>query len=182
MSRAPLESACKEYEEDLVLHYYGENTDSDKRRIEQHLIDCRSCRCFLDDLGRLLPQLADAEEMPPAFWERYYRETVAKLAEQEERKYWWRSWFKPARTWMVPAFGSVAVVVLVVGLVIGKGNLRLFVEPRPEKIPQEILADQNQLEFFESMDMLEALGRLERQDEQKSDETNNEPGRLGESV
>lgn len=67
---------------------------------------------------------------------------------------------------MVPAFGTAAVAVLIVGLVFGKGNLRLFVEPRPERIPQEILADEKQLEFFESMDMLEALGKLENQDDQ----------------
>jgi hypothetical protein len=181
-NRAPLETACKQYEEDLVLHYYGENSDGEKGRVEEHLTRCHSCRSFLDDLGRLLPQMADAEQMPQAFWDSYYRETVSKLAEQDERKRWWRSLFKPMQTWMVPAFGSVAVAVLVVALVVGKGNLRLFVEPRAERIPQEILADQNQLEFFESMDMLEALGRLERQDDQRPDETRSQSNGLSDSV
>jgi hypothetical protein len=63
--------------------------------------------------------------------------------------------------------------VLVVGLMFGKSNLISLVEPRPEKIPQEILADKNQLEFFESLDMLEALSKLEAQDEPKTDATNN---------
>jgi len=174
---APLETACKQYEEDLVLHYYGENGDNERRRVEQHLTSCHSCRRFLGDLQRVLPQMAGAEEMPQAFWDNYYRETVSKLAEQEERKFWWRSLFNPMRTWMAPAFGTVAVAVLVVGLVIGKGNLRLFVEPRGESIPREILADQNQLEFFESMDMLEALDRLENQDDQKTDTINGESNR-----
>lgn len=163
---APLETACRQYEEDLVLHYYGENSDAERWRVEEHLATCDCCRRFLEDLHGLLPQMADAKEMPQTFWDSYYRETVAKLAEQEERKYWWRSLFKPMRTWMVPAFGTAAVAVLIVGLVFGKGNLRLFVEPRPERIPQEILADEKQLEFFESMDMLEALGKLENQDDQ----------------
>ncbi|MGH7795158.1 MAG: anti-sigma factor family protein [Candidatus Binatia bacterium] len=176
---APLETACKQYEEDLVLHYYGENSDEEKRGIEEHLAACHSCRRFLDDLRRLLPQMADAAEMPQTFWDSYYRETVSKLAEQEERKYWWRSLFTPMRTWMVPAFATAAVAVLVVGLLFGKGNLRLFVEPRPERIPQEILADQKQLEFFESMDMLEALGKLENQDDQKTDALNSEFSRAG---
>jgi len=178
-NRAPLETACKQYEEDLVLHYYGENSDDERRRVQDHLIACRPCRRFTDDLRRLLPQIADAEEMPQTFWDDYYRETLSKLAEHEERKYWWRSLFQPMRTWMVPAFGTAAVAVLVVGLMFGKGNLRLFVEPPPERIPQEILADKNQLEFFESMDMLEALGKLENQDDPNTDATNSDSSRAG---
>lgn len=160
-----LESACKDYEEDLVLYYYGENSGADRQRIAEHLSACVRCRVFVDDLQRLLPQMADqSEEMPQSFWDSYYRETVAKLAEQEERKYWWRSWFAPARGWMVPAFGTVGVVVLVVGLLFGKGNLGSFMERSPVKIPQEILVDSNQLEFFKSMDILESLDHLEQQD------------------
>ena len=176
---APLATACKQYEEDLVLHYYGENGENESRRIEEHVANCHACRRFLDDLRSLLPQMADAQEMPQSFWDRYYRETIAKLAAQEERKNdrGWRWLLKPMQTWMVPAFGTAAVAVLVIGLVVGKGNLRLFSEPRTQGIPHEILADQNQLQFFESMDMLEVLGRLERQDEQNSDSTHRDSSR-----
>jgi Putative zinc-finger len=161
----PLESACKEYEEDLVLHYYGENSADDRRRIEQHLQGCDRCRVFVGDLRRLLPQMAKSEEMPQTFWDSYYRETVAKLAEQEERKSWWRSWLvAPVHGWMVPAFGTLAGTVLVVGLLFGKGNLSSFIERPSRNIPQEIIADTNQLEFFRTMDMLEALDKLEQQD------------------
>jgi hypothetical protein len=55
------------------------------------------------------------------------------------------------------------VATLAIGLVIGKGNWHPFGEPR-EKIPQEILADTNQLEFFRSMDMIETLSSLESPD------------------
>lgn len=164
-----LESACKEYEEDLVLHYYGENSEDDRRRIAQHLLACERCRIFVDDLRRVLPQMAKAEEMPQSFWDSYYRETVAKLAEQEERKYWWRSWLMPVRGWMVPAFGTLAGTVLVVGLLFGKGNLGFFVEGPSRNIPQEITADSNQLEFFRTMDMLESLDNLEQQDGTKNE-------------
>jgi hypothetical protein len=167
----PLESACKQYEEDLVLHYYGENSEDEQRRVEQHLAGCHSCRRFIDDLHGLLPQITRAEEMPQTFWDNYYRETVSKLAGQDEQKSWWRSLFTPMPTWMVPAFGTVAAAVLVIGLVFGNGNLSVFVEPRQDKLPQEILTDKRQLEFFESMDMLESLSKLEAQDEQKTDAT-----------
>lgn len=174
-----LESACKQYEEDLVLYYYGENSEEERRRVERHLLSCRSCGRFLDDLRGLLPQMAQAEEVPQTFWDNYYRETVAKLTDHDEREPWWRRLFAPARLWMVPAFGTVVAAVLVIGLVFGKGNLRLFVEPHQEKIPQEILTDRNQLEFFESMDMLESLSKLEAQDDQKTNSTRSDSSRAG---
>ena len=173
----PLKSACKQYEEDLVLHYYGENSEGERSKVELHLAGCDPCRLFLEDLRKLLPQITQAEELPQSFWDNYYRETVSKLASYEEKKYWWRSLFTPMRTWMVPAFGSVVAAVLVIGLMFGNDNLKLFVEPQVEKIPQEILADRNQLEFFESMEILEALSKLEAQDEPKTDVINNDARR-----
>ena len=165
----PLEGACQKYEEDLVLYYYGEIADTERASVDRHLASCKACKRFLDDLGRLLPQMTRIEELPAAFWDNYYRQTLAKLARYEQKKQRWRSWLSPVHSWMMPAFGTVAVAVLVVGLIFGKDNLRLFVEPGVEKLPQEIIADRNQLEFFKSMDMLEALGKLEAQEETKSD-------------
>jgi hypothetical protein len=175
----PLETACKQYEEDLVLHYYGDNSQDERLRVEHHLSGCRSCRRFLDDLRALLPQMARAEEMPQTFWNNYYRETVSKLVAHDEQKSWWRSLFAPMRLWMVPAFGTVAAAVLVIGLVFGNGKLSLFSEPRQAKIPHEILTDQNQLEFFESLDILESLSKLEAQDDQKTDAPHSDSGRAG---
>jgi hypothetical protein len=85
---------------------------------------------FLDDLRRWLPQIAKSEPMAPAFWDDYYRETVSKLARQDERKHWWRALFAPRPMWMVPAFGTVGVAVLVVGLLFGRGNLSSFIQRR----------------------------------------------------
>ena len=170
-ARAPLASACKQYEEDLVLHYYGETSHDERSKIENHLADCMSCKSFLDDLRRLLPQITQTEKMPQSFWDNYYRQTVAKLADYDERKFSWRAFFASMRMWMVPAFGTVAAAVLVVGLMFGKDNIKLFVKPTAERIPQEIIADKNQLEFFESMEIIEALGKLEAQDEPKTDVT-----------
>ena len=163
-----LKSACKQYEEDLVLYYYGENSEHERCHIERHLGACDPCRLFLEDLHKLLPQITQAEEMPQSFWDNYYRETVSKLTRYEEKKHWWRGFFAPMQTWMVPAVGSLAAAVLVIGLMFGN-NRPKSVEPPLERIPQEILADRNQLEFFESMEILEALSKLEAQDEPKTD-------------
>jgi hypothetical protein len=182
--RVPLQSACKSFEEDLVLYYYGETDEVEQRRVQQHLSQCVSCQGFLDDLRRWLPQIAKSEPMTPAFWDDYYRETVAKLTRQEERKHWWRALFAPRPMWMVPAFGTVGVAVLVVGLLFGKGNLTSFIQRPAERIPQEILADENQLQFFESMDLLESLGKLEKQDDPNTDSTNSQSirGRLRQDI
>ena len=173
MERVILQNACKNFEEDLVLYYYGECDETEQRRVSEHLTQCGSCCGFLDDLRRWLPQIAQAEPMTPAFWDNYYRETVAKLAQQDERKHWWRTLIPPMKIWMVPAFGTVAMAVLVIGLLFGKGNLSSFMLRPAEKIPHEILADENQLQFFESMDLLESLGKLEAQDEQPKPEAVN---------
>lgn len=157
----PLATMCKELEEDLVLHYYGEDADAERCRLEQHLSGCVGCRRFLDDLHKLLPQMATPKDLPQSFWDNYYRETVAKLAVQQERKHWWRNLFAPMRTWMVPAFGTAAVAAIAFGVILGTGNFNFLTGKSQLRIPQEVIADSNQLEFFESLDMLESLSALE---------------------
>jgi hypothetical protein len=76
------------------------------------------------------------------------------------------------RVWMLPAFGTAVVAALAIGLVIEKGNWLFPLSQPREKIPQEILADTNQLEFFESLDMLESLSKLEALDGTKAEMLN----------
>jgi Putative zinc-finger len=159
-----LENACSDFEEDLVLYYYGDGSEAERKRMETHLHECAPCRIFLQDLERLLPQMAKPKELPQSFWDNYYRETLEKLAAVEERKFRWRNLFAPMRAWMLPTFGTAAVAVLAVALVLAKGHWNFSLKQPGESIPQEILVDTNQLEFFKSMDMLEALSKLETQD------------------
>ena len=166
-----LESACRDFEEDLVLYYYGEGAEAERSRVENHFKACSRCSRFLSDLRKLLPQMAQPSEMPDSFWNDYYREMVDKLTAQRERNLWWKNLFAPMRLWIMPAFGTAAVAVLAVGLVLGKGGWT-FQSGRPQqKIPQEILTDVRQLEFFNSMDMLESLRLLERLDGTKTEST-----------
>jgi predicted anti-sigma-YlaC factor YlaD len=159
-----LRSACKDFEADLVLYYYGDNARAERARVESHLKSCPPCHEFLDDLQRLLPAMAKSSELSPGFWDNYYKETMQKLAAQQERQVWWKNLFQPLRGWMLPAFGTAAVAALAVGLVIGRGHWDYPSGQTQERIPQEILADSNQLEFFKSLDMLEALSKLEALD------------------
>ena len=169
MAAKKLETMCKELEEDLVLFYYGEIADEEKRRLERHLGDCVGCGRFIEDLHRLLPQMALPEELPRSFWDDYYRETVAKLRHQRESKFYWRNLFMPMRTWMIPAFGTAVIAALAFGVVLSKGNLNSLYNQPQERIPREIVTDTEQLEFFRSLDMLEALSGLEGLDTSKAD-------------
>jgi len=161
---AALKSACKDFEEDLVLHYYGEGSTAERQRVARHVSDCACCRLFVDDLHRLLPRMTESRELPQSFWDNYFRETVAKLAKQEEKKFWWRSLLAPMQSWWLPAFGTVAIALLAFGLVLGKGKLTLFADRSAASLPQEVLADGEQLEFFKSLDMLESLDGLEERE------------------
>jgi hypothetical protein len=168
MGRADkLENACRDFEEDLVLYYYGEGAETERSRVEGHFKACSRCSRFLGDLRRLLPQMAQPSEMPESFWNNYYREMVDKLAVQRARSAWWKSLFAPVRVWMIPAFGTVAVAVLAIGLVIEKGDWTFHSSGTQQSIPKEVLTDDRQLEFFNSMDMLESLRVLEALDGSK---------------
>jgi Putative zinc-finger len=169
MAAKKLETMCKELEEDLVLYYYGEIADEEKRRLEQHLVDCGGCGRFIDGLHRLLPQMALPEELPQSFWDDYYRETIAKLRHQREQKIYWRNLFVPMRTWMIPAFGTAFIAALAFGVVLSKGSLSSLYNQPQERIPREIVTDTEQLDFFRSLDMLEALSGLEGLETSKAD-------------
>ena len=161
MAAKELETMCKQFEEDLVLYYYGEIGNNEKHKLEQHLGHCVGCGRFIEDLHRLLPHIALPEELPQSFWDDYYRETVAKLRDQAEQKFYWRNLFAPMRIWMIPAFGTAVIAALAFGVVLSKGNLPSLYNQAQERIPREIVTDTEQLEFFRSLDMLEALSSLE---------------------
>jgi len=160
-----LENACGEFEADLVLYYYGEGWEVERRRVEGHLAGCQRCGRFLNDLRGLLPQMSKSTELPQAFWDDYYREMVLKLDQVRERKSWWQNLLPGFGGWAVPAFGTAMVVVFAVALIFGEGDWNLRSNPAPqEAIPQEILSDSGRLEFFKSLDMLESMSTLENMD------------------
>jgi len=177
MERKPtLETACRDFEEDLVLYYYGDGSEGERGRVEVHVRTCARCHRFLDDLRRLLPQMAQPESLPQSFWDGYYRETVAKITAQREQSPWWRNFLAPMRAWAVPVFASAAVAVLAVGLFIGKGSWNAQSVGLRANIPQEILTDASQLEFFNSMDVIESLPALEELDGGKTESSSSRKG------
>ena len=67
MATEALETMCKELEEDLVLYYYGEIADDEKRRIDQHLGNCAGCGRFLEDLTSIAAADGDARRASAVF-------------------------------------------------------------------------------------------------------------------
>jgi anti-sigma factor RsiW len=159
-----LQNVCDEFEADLVLYYYGEGSPTERDRVEKHLAACGRCSHFMDDLRTLLPQMAQKVELPQTFWDAYYRETVQKLEQMQERRSWWRALIPNFGGWAIPAFGTAVVVALAVTLVFGKGDWSLGSKSAQQVIPEEILSDSGRLEFFNSLDLLESLPTLEKMD------------------
>ena len=164
---APLQGACKNYEEDLVLYYYGECGAGERATMERHMAQCGRCRDFVEDLGRVLPQMAPQPVLPQPFWDSYFRETIAKLEAYETRQSWWRRWFAPMNGWLVPALGTAAVALFALTLVLEKTEIVSFIDTPAPNIPAEVLVDSNQLEFFKSLEILESLSTLEELDKSK---------------
>lgn len=165
--RKVLESACRDFEADLVLYYYGDGLETELTRVKEHLHGCLRCRRFLDDLHKILPQISEPKEFSPSFWSGYYAEMMGKINDYQEKRFWWRDFLTGKRLWMVPAFGTAAAAILALVLVLGKSGWHVTADHPAEKIPKEVTSDVNQLEFFKSMDMLESLRFLESLDRTK---------------
>jgi predicted anti-sigma-YlaC factor YlaD len=165
-------SACKEFEEDLVLYYYGDCLNAERKRVEYHLKECDACYGFLEDLRGFLPGMADAGEYPQTFWDSYLKELQEKLAVQEKRRSWWRVLSGWNRPWAIPAVGTALVLIVASALVFNQGVSTLVQQPSQEVVPPEIIADTGKLDFFKSMDLLESLQVLEAIDGTRSESEN----------
>jgi anti-sigma factor RsiW len=157
----PALKACRNLEEDLVLYYYGELSESDRRNCEAHLKDCEYCRGSLAAMNKLLPITAAHDEPPPTFWNDYSREMRHKLDLVAERKSWWQSiagLFGPLR---VPALATGAVLLLALALTFGKGLWQPSAPAPDDESFMEVLPIAEQLDFFSDMELLDNLDLLE---------------------
>lgn len=152
---------CQELEADLVLYYYGELSEGERRDCETHVKDCESCRAGLAEMGRLLPMTAALDEPPPAFWDDYSREMRRKLELTAERKSRWQriaGLFGPVPR---PALAAAALVLLVLTLTLGKGLWRSPAPAPDDESVMYILPMAEQLDFFSDMEVLDNLDLLE---------------------
>ena len=154
--------ACTQWEEDLVLYYYGELGGSERAAVEDHVRGCEPCRFYLKELESILPLTVKPDEPPQAFWDDYSREMRRKLAAGQREK-------------ILVAKSSVILSALGNSRLCHGGCGHLGVDPdsrkgilelqgsrrRTMKLFMEILPAAENLEFFKTMEVLDAMDFLE---------------------
>ena len=95
-------------EEDLILHYYGE--DEHEPRVERHLMTCDVCRDELARLQHVLSMVTGQEvpDLPPSFERTVWARLEPQLAQHRRR--WFDGLFHASPRWVL--VGGVAVLVL----------------------------------------------------------------------
>jgi anti-sigma factor RsiW len=157
----PASQPCRNLEEDLVLYYYGELAETDRRDCEAHLKDCEACRASLAAMSKLLPITVAHDEPPPTFWNDYSRELRQKLDLAAERKSWWRSLAGLFAPIPVPALATGAVLLLALTLTLGRGLWQASTLAPDDEALIEVLPMAEQLDFFSTMEILDNLDLLE---------------------
>lgn len=157
----PPAKACANLETDLVLYHYGELRVSAKAQIEAHLELCEGCRLYVKETETIAGLTVKSDQPPPAFWDSYTREMRHKLADLREQQPWWRRAAAVFQPWMVPAFGTTAVVALALVLTLGRGVWQPNEAPPEVASLMEVLPMAEHLEFYTNMEVLDSLDLLE---------------------
>ncbi len=103
-------------EEDLILHFYGEDAGRRRREISQHVDECASCAAVYRDLAGTL-QLLEAPEVPERgdqYGLEVWQRIRARLPEPEAP--WWVRWLKWDRLAIAGAVAMLVVAAFITGL------------------------------------------------------------------
>jgi hypothetical protein len=153
-------TACKEFEQELVLYHYSELDEHTRDRIVSHTSVCKDCAGYLDELATLLPLTVKLDEPPQEFWHSYSREMRHKLAEARDSESWWQrisSYFHP---WALSALATTAVVAVALTLTLGRQSPAPD-EPTEDEAFMEILPMADNLDLLNHMEVLDNLDLLE---------------------
>jgi hypothetical protein len=154
-------SACKKFEQELVLYYYDELAGNDRNKVDSHIAACEPCRLYLAEMRSLLPLTVAADSPPQTFWDDYSREMRHKLAAVQESPSWWQSFLSLLQPRRVPAFAATAVILIALTLTFGKGLWRTNDLPQDDEAFMEVLPVTENLEFFTHLEVLDSLDLLE---------------------
>jgi hypothetical protein len=162
MVRQPVSNtnACESREQDLVLYYYGELSESERATVESHIGNCVGCRRYLDQIGSILPLTVQADQPEQPFWNQYSRELRNKLDQKEHRR-WWELIKEQLHGWAVPAVAATAIGVMALTFALGKGYFRPRDLPPEDQSMMEVLPVAENLDFFANMEILDAMDMLE---------------------
>ena len=153
-------NACAAYEEDLVLHHYGDLSGAERQKLESHLVSCAGCAGYLKELATLLPLTVKSDEPPQEFWQDYSRELRGKLDNIAAQKNSWRNLATCFRPRYVAAFATAALVVLALTFTLGRGVWYGTKDFQEDELAEALPVAEN-LDFYRSMDILDNLELLD---------------------
>jgi hypothetical protein len=152
---------CAGFEEDLVLYHYGELDAAERAKVADHVQSCQRCQSSLKEMSSILPLAVKSDEPPQAFWDDYSRELRHKLTAARTGRSWWHGLISFLQPWTVPVYGTAAVALLAIILAIGKGFWSSAEIPQEDETFMEILPASENLDFFKTMEVLDAMDVLE---------------------
>lgn len=123
-------------DDELVLHYYGEMSESAETRACAHLEACSVCRDSLTKLQRVMAAIDVAPMPEPDAW--FERRTWARLEPALDSAKRPSSWHLP---WRAIAWGAAAALVVIAAFVAGQFTSTPQVPPQQAAVPQEPLRD-----------------------------------------
>ncbi len=107
---------CSKAKEQIILYLYGELSEAEQRKLEQHMGGCPSCAedlAYTRDVFDLIDR-ADTTEVPEAAWDKCWGLIASGMRPQPRARAGWM----PFPLW-VPAAAAV-VLIFAVGLFIGR--------------------------------------------------------------
>lgn len=157
----PPVKTCANLETDLVLYHYGELNGSERARIEAHLGVCAGCRLYVNEAEAIAGLTLKPDEPPQEFWQNYTREMRHKLVALSDQQPWWRRVAAAFQPWMMPAFGTTAVVAMALAFTLGRGVWQANEAPPELVASMEVMPMAEHLEFYSNMEVLDSLELLE---------------------
>jgi hypothetical protein len=107
---------CNKAKEQIILYLYGELSEAEHRKLEQHMRGCPSCAedlAYTRDVFNLIDR-ADTTEVPEAAWDKCWGLIASGTRPQPRTRFSWM----PFPLW-VPAAAAV-VLIFAAGLFIGR--------------------------------------------------------------
>jgi hypothetical protein len=110
---------CRKFKKDMLLDIYGELDDDERRKLEDHLTECASCRQEFETTRRVLDSInptnpTQPSSTPDVDWERSWRKIEASLGPRRRRT-------RPLLAVPRWAYAPLALAMLfVLGIVVGR--------------------------------------------------------------
>ncbi len=155
-----LVTPCGEFEENLVLFHYGDLDGAERGVLQAHLQRCTACAGYLKELGTLLPLTLITDQPSEAFWTDYNRELRQKLDHAAEKKSWLQTLGELFRPGWMPALATAGVVALALTFTMGP-DIWSTNDSQDDAAIMQLLPVAENLEFFNTMEVLDNLDLLE---------------------